>query len=157
MLKKLASLLTLAGGIVVMEIGNHFFDMILYPAVLIWLGILKGMVLLTFLSIIFNYLSVHAYRILGINGVMDSLYVLAAKSTLSGKITKFILRSGYWPTVVFLSWEDPTKAFIYVRRGVSKHFTQKDWFTFAWIHFLANVLHTLLVGGAIVGVRAVIN
>lgn len=140
-----------------MELENHFFDMILYPAVLIWLGIWKGMLVLTLLSLILNYVFAHAYRLLGVNDVINSLHVVATKPTWAGKITRFALNSGYLPTVIFLCWEDPTKAFIYVRKGVNKHFTKKDWYAFAWTHVLANVIHTFLVGSAIEIVRAVIN
>lgn len=140
-----------------MEAFNHGFDFVLYPAAIAFLGIWKGGVLMIILSMILNYIFAHFYRNMGVGEIFIWIDNASSNPNWIGKSFRFFLRAGYWPTLAFLAWEDPTKAFIYARKGVSKKFSTKDWIVFVEVNVLGNLIHTLSWGGIIALIRAIVS
>lgn len=141
-------------GFVTTMVVNDTFDYVMYPAMIGLLGPVKGGVIMTILSLGLNYGLVLIYNKTKTDWFgfewLRLQQDMEAK-TFVGRILHFTLRGGRWPAFVFLSWEDPFKAFVWIRgrKPVGAKFTKADWQWFFGTNFLGNLIWILMVSGAI--------
>lgn len=145
-------------GILGVELANHWFDIILYGLAIGYFGMLWGGGLMTLLSLPLNWMNIRIYRKLGASQLFEWMdaQVDGETPTAIGRVLRFFESLGYWPTVIFLCWEDPSKAFVFVRRGVNPSFNAMDWRVFLWTNFVGNLIHTISIGGLIAFIRALV-
>lgn len=132
--------------LVVTESFNHLYDFILFPAVILWLGTVVGWLVLTIGAFALNYYFAFLYKNAGFGEVIEWIRVRKDSDAqgFRAKCIKFILRMGYWPTFVLLSWDDPSKAFFFARGDkLGERFTAADW----QVLFLANAIGTIIWAG----------
>ena len=104
-------------GFVTVMVVNNLFDYLLYPLVIGLLGPIKGGASMMVLALGLNYALVLVYNRtkqdwFGFEWLRLQQDVKA--ETFTGRVLRITLRGGRWPAFVFLSWEDPFKAFIFV-------------------------------------------
>ena len=154
--------LGIAGAIVgLIEGQNQFFDYIVYPAVILWLGSIKGGLVMIGVALIINFLVVYWYR----NTTQDwfGLEWLKVQETIGattrfGRFLQRLLRFGKWPAYIAISIYDPAYGFIFLRgrEGQGPKFKKADWFWFIITTVIANLVWILLVSGVIGAIRQVI-
>ena len=149
--KKLAASGSRALGV---EVLNHAFDYMLYPLVVLLLGTLRGGVAMTILAVLLNYRLVQIYSKSQYDWYGFEWMKVKAAEQGTGWAGTF-LRMGMVPAFVFLSWEDPFKAFILVRgkKGVGCKFGRLDWITFLGANILGNLIWTGMLGSVIEGLK----
>jgi hypothetical protein len=143
-----------AASFTVMEALNHGVDFIVYPLMIGFLGPLKGGVIMTTFWLVTNYLLIAWYHKTKQDWFGFEWLALKKEeeaTTLSGKILRGALRIGHWPAFLFLCWEDPFKAFIFVRgrKASGFRFSKGDWGWFFAVNIIGNLIWILIISGAI--------
>ncbi len=145
--KKLAAI---GSGFLAIEAMNQSFDYLLYPAVIYWLGSLKGGVVMTILAVALNYALV-----LGYNKTKADWFgfewLQLQESRNAQSLLGRVMRLGRMPAFVFLSWEDPFKAFVFMRgrQQAGMRFSRVDWKWFVLANLIGNLIWILMVSGAL--------
>jgi len=145
--KKLAAI---GIGFLTIEASNQAFDYLLYPAVLYWLGSVKGGIVMTSLALIMNYSLVLVYNKTKADWFGFEWWALQESQntdTLLGRV----MRLGRMPAFVFLSWVDPFKAFVFMRgrQQAGLMFSRTDWKWFIAANLIGNLIWILMVSGAL--------
>ncbi len=125
--KKLGAL---GAGILGTEIVNHAIDYALYPGAIATLGVIRGGLLMFLVILVVNYLHIQIYRLVDVGDYIKRIDEMrgGVQTSSWGKFLKFCLNAGYWPTFLGLCFEDPAKAFVFVRGGkLRKWFNRADW------------------------------
>lgn len=153
--KKLGAIGT---GFVTTWIVNDSFDYVVYPLVLGLLGPYKGGIIMTAAAFGINYVLVLVYNKTKMDWFGFEWLRLQKDSeakTFGGRALRFALRGGRWPAFILLSWEDPFKAFVFIRGRMSagSRFTATDWKWFFGANLVGNVIWILMVSGTIGAVR----
>ena len=160
-MKKFKQLGIIGIGFTGVEILNHTFDFIMYPLVIGLLGPIKGGTVMTVFALGLNYILILGYHKTKQDWFGFEWLALKKQEeaqTLGGKIFRLILHMGHWPAFIFLCWEDPFKAFIFVRGRKAAGFTfdKSDWFWFYLANFIGNLIWILIVVGALEAIKALI-
>jgi hypothetical protein len=147
-------------AVAVIETQNHFFDYILYPATIVWLGAVKGGILMTVAALAMNYLIVVWY-----NKTRQDWFGLewlrfrekSEAQTITGGILRLLLMLGKWPSYVLISIYDPAYGFIFLRGRESRGWSisRTDWVWFVISNLIGNLAWILVLTGVIEGVRFV--
>lgn len=137
---------------------NILFDYVLYPAALLYFGTVTGGILMTGLSLVFNFTLILLYSIHDTDWFGFEEIRLTKDKQDGSRLIKSILKLGHWPAYFFLSLYDPFLAFVYAKgkRKSHKHFTLHDWFIFVLAHIIGNGGWILVVSGAIVIVKVLL-
>jgi len=140
--------------VAVLEGHGHFFDYVLYPAAIVWLGPIKGGLVMTALSFSISYLIIIWYNQtdqdwFGVEWLR--LQENTEAKSLSGRVFRFFLALGKWPAYVAITVYDPAYGFIYLRGRHSNGFnlTRTDWKWFVVGEIIGNLAWILLVSGAV--------
>lgn len=145
-----------ASGTVVAILEGHgqYFDLVLYPAAIAWLGPVKGGLIMTALSFMTSYLIIVWYNQtdrdwFGVEWLR--LQENTEGKTFSGRALRFFLRMGKWPAYVAITIYDPAYGFIYLRGRKSNglNLTRTDWKWFVVSELIGNLAWILLVTGVI--------
>ncbi len=130
-------------------IVNRLFNYLLYPAVIVLLGPLHGGAVMTVVALALNYSLVMVYEQTGQDWF--GFEWLRLQKERGGRFLRLALKSGHWPVFIFLSCEDPFKAFVFVRgrRPAGERFTQEDWVVFWGSNLIGNVVWILIVSGGV--------
>lgn len=144
----------IAASFTAVEVLNHVFDFVMYPLVIGFLGAVKGGAIMTILALFLNYMLVLFYNKTKQDWFGFEWLRLQRQEeakTGSGRILRHVLHFGHWPAYVFLCWEDPFKAFVFIRgrKEVGEKFNRRDWVWFFFSNFLGNLIWILIVVGAI--------
>lgn len=136
-------------GFVGTQIINDAFDYLLYPIVIGFLGSVRGGVIMTILAIVLNYIMVIIYN----RTKTDWLgleWLRLKRDEKSDSFLGRVIRAGWWPAFVLLSWEDPFKAFVFVRGRMpaGSRFKTTDWLWFFGANFVGNLIWILMLSGA---------
>lgn len=126
------------------------FDYLLYPAVIWWLGILKGGAVMTVLSFLYCWGILIFYDWakkdwLGIEMIKEVREYDGG--TTIGKITGWILKKGNLMVMLFLSIKfDPVIATVYMRHGANNYngLSGRDWKIFIASTLIGNTYWTLV-------------
>ena len=150
-----------AASFTLIEVFNHSFDFIMYPLVIGLMGPLRGGIIMTILALALNYGMVIAYRKTDKDWFGFEWLELRREEegkAFWGKFLKSLLKIGYWPAFIFLCWEDPFKAFVYVRgrKSVGSKFSKLDWTWFFLANLIGNLIWIILVSGAIEFIKFII-
>ena len=156
--KKLAAIGTGFLGTMVL---NDSFDYLMYPFMIGLLGPIRGGVIMTVLALGLNYSLVLIYNKTNADWFGFEWLRLQKDTearTLSGRVLKFALKGGHWPAFLFLSWEDPFKAFVFVRGRLpaGAKFTAADWRLFFEANLLGNLIWITMVSGLLEIIKRVI-
>lgn len=146
--------------VTLIEAQGHLFDYIAYPAAILWLGVIKGGMLMTVISFLLSYVIIIWYNKtkqdwFGIEWLR--LRSIVESKTLSGRMLSFILRLGKWPAYIAITVYDPAYGFIFLRGRQSVGFTltKADWAWFVVTELIGNLVWILFVSGAIELIRLV--
>lgn len=137
---------TVGATIFATETINHLFDFLLFPLLLIWFGTILGWAIVTLFAIILNYQFIFLYKKVGLHEAVQWIHDKKAKKAenVFDKFVKYLFHLGHIPTFIFLSWEDPSKAFFYIRgHKLGQSFSLHDWITL----FVSNAVGTLIWTG----------
>jgi len=145
--KKLAAI---GIGFLTVEVSNQAFDYLLYPAVLYWLGSLRGGLVMTALAVIMNYSLVLVYNKTKADWFGFEWLELQESRNAKSLLGR-VIRLGRIPTFVFLSWVDPFKAFVFMRgrQQAGMRFNRTDWKWFILANLIGNLLWIIMVSGAL--------
>lgn len=160
-LKKERGLGFFAAAVSVIEGSNQFFDYVMYPAVIAWLGAVRGGIFMTIVALVINYLVVIWYNKtkhdwFGLEWL--ELQETMESPTLFGKIVRVLSRFGKWPTFVALSIYNPPYGFIFLRGRNSKGYnlSSEDWFWYFVSNIIGNVVWILGIVGVFASIRSII-
>jgi hypothetical protein len=145
---------TITVGFLTIEVLNHAFDWVAYPLAIGFLGAVKGGILMTVVATLMNYGLVIIYNKTKQDWFGFEWLRLKREehaNTLEGKVLRTALRIGHWPAFAFLSWEDPFKAFVFIRgrKEPGQKFDRTDWLVFLGSNLLGNLIWILMVSGAL--------
>lgn len=151
------------GQIALGHLLNHasiiLFDYLLYPAAMVWFGLIEGGLIMTTLSAVYCYFIILVYRWSG----RDWLGIEIVRSIRDGpqhasntlRILRAILKSGQIPALIILSVRyDPFITVTYLRHGTPgwSGLSGQDWMVFWtslaisnlwWIGALSIVIEVL--------------
>lgn len=141
-------------GLLTLEVVNQGFDYVLYPLVIYKLGPIDGGVVMIVLALVLNLSLVVLYNITKQDWLGFEWLALQEDRNVGSLVGKAI-SAGRWPAFVFLSWEDPFKAFVFVRgrKQVGWRFTLTDWQWFLGANLLGNLIWIVMVSGVIETLR----
>ena len=130
--------LRFTAGVIGLQGFSYAFDYFLYPIMLLWLGVLKGTVVLFFLALVLNYIAILIYDKIKIDLFgFEELKKIKEEVTATGKKTflqKAILL-GDIPAFIVFSWYDPIFAVLYKRKSTQfDGFKRRDY----WILILST-------------------
>src|SRR4030043_1509693 len=134
-------------GLSFIYISNTLFDYLLYPFVIYKFDIIKGGLIMTFLSFIACLLIMKFYDYskrdwLGIEAIKSLKDYDGSKKI--GKLTAWIMKKSNPLVFLFLSIKyDPFITTVYLRLGKFNGMTNRDWIIFMGSLLLANVYWTL--------------
>jgi hypothetical protein len=134
-------------GFATKYLSDRLFDYILYPFVIYKVGLIKGGLIMTFLSLIACLLTMKFYDWskrdwLGIETIKDFKGYGGNKKI--GRITSWILKKSEPAVFLFLSVkEDPFITTVYLRQGKFNGMTRRDWTIFMSSLILSNAYWTL--------------
>ena len=149
--KKLAAI---GIGFLTLTLITDSIDYVVYPLAVGLLGPLKGGSMMTGFWLVANYFLVWGYNKTERDWFgFEWLRVQqeTESTTRWGKFLRFLLRRARWLFVAVLSWEDPFKAFVFVRgRMPAKHrFTAGYWRLFVGLNLLGNLIWIALISGVL--------
>ena len=136
---------TFGAGLLLKHSINEPFDLILYPAVLLWLGNIWGGLVMTALSVVLNVIIIRAYDwsktdwllIETLKGVRDEAVSVGKRKRL---IRRLLQKSD---TLAFfiLCLDDPITATLYLRKGSHQYngMSARDWKIFFAATIVANL------------------
>lgn len=137
----------LAIGITFNWVTSALFDWVLYPAVILWFGIVAGGIIMTFATFIVCYATILIYDYIRKDWLSLELIkdTLAKAKSYSGersclKFASTLLRKSDWLVLFFLSLKyDPAIVTIFARRGAYVGLGKRDWYIFVvcvlWSNF----------------------
>ncbi len=139
--------LELSTGLTAKYLSDKAFDYFLYPFVIFKFGILKGGIVMTFLSFIANLMTMKFYDW----SKRDWLGIEAIKSlktyngnTMLGRFTSWVLKRSDFVIFLFLSIQyDTFTTTAYLRRGKFNGMGKRDWTIFMGSLLLSNIYWTL--------------
>lgn len=151
---KVKKISIVGAGLLGTEVVNHAFDFIMYPLAIGFFGPLKGGGIMMVLALSLNYILILGYHKTKQDWFGFEWLALKKEEeskTFLGKILCLILHFGHWPAFLFLCWEDPFKAFIFVRgrKASGFRFSKGDWFWFFLSNFIGNLIWILIISGVI--------
>lgn len=134
-------------GLAAKYLGDRAFDYLLYPFVIFKLGILKGGIVMTFLSFLACIGTMKFYDW----SKRDWLGIETIKDLKSYSGNRTIRRFSSWllsksdPVVFLFSsiWYDPFITTVYLRRGKFNGMSRRDWKIFSGSLILGNAYWTL--------------
>ncbi|HEY4528510.1 MAG TPA: hypothetical protein VJJ48_01645 [Candidatus Paceibacterota bacterium] len=152
MWKKLGAIGT---GFMTTMVVNDAFDYLMYPAMIGFLGPVKGGAIMTALALGLNYILVLVYNKTKTDW-FGFEWLRLQEDKQSNSFAGKVLRTGRWPAFIFLSWEDPFKAFVFVRGRLpaGSRFTATDWKWFFGTNLIGNLVWILMVSGAIGAIKS---
>lgn len=152
--KKLAAS---GSAIASVEMINHLFDYVVFPAVVLYFGVVRGWVIMTILAMTLNYTLVRFYARSRHDWYGFELLRLQSEKQ-ANNWKGALIRYGRVPAFIFLSWEDPFKAFILVRnkKATGYWFDKLDWLTFFGANIIGTLIWTGMLGAGIEIVKRVI-
>lgn len=128
------------------------FDLLLYPSVIWYFGLLYGAGIMWFLSLVICYVTLLFYDWsqtdwLGIE-TLKNIRETEKRSGVLHRLLKWVLRRGDWVTLLFLSikW-DPFICVAYMRHGAHQYngMTRRDWKIFWTSLVISNGWWTVVV------------
>lgn len=131
-------------GLAMKRAINWPFDLILYPAMMVWLGHLWGGVVMTILSLFLNLLVIAGYDW----AKTDWLLIEALKKLRDDPpddgwrgVVGRTLRKGDVPAFFILCADDPITATLYLRHGSHQYngLSRRDWRIFLAATMVANL------------------
>lgn len=134
-------------GLAAKYLSDRAFDYLLYPFVIFKLGILKGGIVMTFLALIANIMTLSFYDWskrdwLGIEAIKD-LKTYSGKKMI-GRFTSWILQRSDSVIFLFLSLRyDAFTTTVYMRQGKFNGMKGRDWTVFMGSLLLSNAYWTL--------------
>lgn len=149
----------IGAGFLGTEIINQSFDWILFPIVIGFMGPVRGGSIMMVLALLLNLAMIFVYnKTTGDWFGFEWLRSQESDTTKTGRIVKNLLRYGRWPAFVFLSWEDPFKAFVFIRGRSSSRigFNRTDWLVFLGANFIGILIWILMVSGALELIKRVV-
>ena len=143
-MKKLVSLfkngatVTLAGGL--LWAINNLFDWVLYPLVIYVAGNIEGAVIMTLLSVPFNYALIRAYDKIGLDLFLLERAKGVGLNQTNNSFVNRVKNNSRWLGFVMLSFWDPIPAVIYIRKETNayKGLSRSDWLCFIAATLIAN-------------------
>lgn len=141
-------LATLILGITANQIMVIFFNWVLYPFVIWKFGIIKGGIIMTFLSFIVCYITLLLYDYLKKDWLGIELIKSLRESNSDKKINKILswaMKKGNMALMIFLSIKfDPFITIAYMRKGFEEYngLTFRDWKIFILSIFISNFYWT---------------
>lgn len=133
------------------------FDYVLYPYVIWKCGVLKGSVVMTFLSFLICYATILFYDWskqdwLGVESLKAIKEEGGGREGRLAKTMSWLMRKGEWMTFIALSiWKDPFITVAYMRKGAHQYngLSKRDWNIFLWSVVLSNAWWTLVAFGGV--------
>lgn len=147
---------TVAAALIATESFNHFFDFVIFPFVILWLGTVWGWITMTILSLFLNYYFILIYKRVGLDGVVKWIHdVKGGEAKGFWEVCmRFIFHLGHLPTFILLSWEDPSKAFFYMRgHKMKEKFSVVDWQVLILSNTIGTVIWTGMWGVGITAIK----
>lgn len=140
-------------GFLTVEAINQSFDWILFPLVIGFFGPIKGGAVMFVIALTLNFSLILVYNKtksdwFGFEWLRNKE---AETETRTSKIVRVALRFGRWPGFVLLSWEDPFKAFVFIRGRSSAEngFDRTDWIVFLSANLIGVLIWIIMVSGAL--------
>jgi len=129
---------------------SYFFDYVIYPPVLVWLGLLNGTIVLFLVLLVLNYFVILIYDKLRTDLFgFEQLKELKSQAKTNSKKT-FIQRVILWgdiPAFIAFSWYDPIFAVLYKRDGAQfDGFKKRDYFILVLSTFTGCLLWSAVLG-----------
>lgn len=134
-------------GLTAKYLSDRAFDYLLYPFVIFKLGILKGGIVMTFLALIANIMTLSFYDWskrdwLGIEAIKNLKAYNGNK--MIGRFTSWILKRSEPAIFLFLSLRyDAFTTTVYLRHGKFNGMSKRDWTIFMGSLLISNVYWTL--------------
>ncbi len=147
---------TVAAALIATESFGHFFDFAVFPFVLLWLGSVWGWVLLTLFSFVINYYFIRIYKRVGLDALVKWIHDIKGGEAkgIWEVFMRHVFRLGHIPTFILLSWEDPSKAFFYLRgHKLKEKFSVVDWQVMILATAVGTAIWTGLWGAGITGLK----
>ncbi len=142
---------------------EFFFDYMLYPAVIAWLGAIVGGLALTVLSASVCYLYILFYDWSKKDWLgLELLKEMRDGGEHHGHIARFIQRiarkSDWLAFLVFSCYTDPFMTTVYMRKGVGAYdgLSRRDWKIFWASVLVANLWWTTMMALAVEAVRSIL-
>lgn len=141
-------------GIFTTEVLGRIYDYVLYPFVILKLGLLYGSIVMTTLSTFVVYGLIWVYNQTRHDWFgLEWLQLESSKESksLTGRILRIALRRGKMLAFILLSIEDPLKAFVFIRgrKGSATKFNKLDWEWFFASNLISNFVWIIMVSGAL--------
>lgn len=136
--------LTLCAGLAMKRAINYPFDLLLYPAMMIWLGNLSGGVVMTILSVILNLIVISAYDWSKTDWLaIETLKELKETEDLGfwKRLVHKLLQKSDIVAFLVLCFDDPITTTLYLRHGAHQYngMSRRDWNIFLLATVVANV------------------
>lgn len=136
---------------------NHFFDYILSPALIFWLGPFQGGTTFFVIAFVSNYLLVVWYKRTTADWFGFEWLRLKEK-TGSKKLVELLLKKARPVTYIGLCVYDPTYGFIYQQgRKSGSHFSPTDWGWFVLSNLIGILVWIVFMSGTIEGIKHLWN
>lgn len=143
------------------NVEETFFDYVVYPAVIAWLGMVYGGIAMTALSALMCWIYILAYDWSKKDWFGFELLKEARDGeeagTRIGRIVQKVARKSDLAAFLALSvYSDPFFTTVYMRKGAAVYngMSRRDWLVFWGSVLFANLWWTLAMTGAIEGIRA---
>ena len=145
------------------NVEETLFDYLLYPAVIAWLGVAYGGLVMTALSALLCYLYILAYDWSGKDWFGFELAKEARDSEeVEGggrlwRAVQWATRKGDWAAFLALSmYSDPFFTTVYMRKGAGAYngLSGRDWKVFWGSVIVANLWWTAAMTSVVEGIRA---
>jgi len=147
----------LATGFLAWSVVDHAFDYVLYPFVIWKLGLWRGGLLMSVLSLLYCLLLLRFYDHLGRDWLgiefVKGLRVYEGSSRWRRWIAWLIVRSDWIAFLVLSLHNDPFITTTYLRHGAYNGMTARDWRIFMGSWVLANTAWIVICFG---GVQALV-
>lgn len=139
-------------------IGSYYifswaYDYVIVSFFLLYLGFLRGMIVVVILSMIVDYATMKFYDWFKKDWLaLESIKKLEDKKDVIGKLFRFVRGKGVVLTIIILSLT--SNAFIvtaYVRKGINLYngLSRRDWIVFFTSSILTNIYWIFVIGGGI--------
>ncbi len=135
---------TLGAGLAMKRFINYPFDLVLYPAMMIWLGYIWGGFVMTLLSVFLNLLIIKGYDWSKTDWLLIETLKGIREEPSAGKskqfLGKFLQKSNVLAFFV-LCFDDPITVTLYLRHGSYQYngMSRHDWKMFFSATVIANL------------------
>jgi hypothetical protein len=154
----------MAVGHTAKHIEEILLDFMLYPAIIAWLGAVKGGAIMMAFSALMCLLYLRFYDWAGkdlfgfelLKEVRDG----GAKKGRFARFAQWVIQKGDWLTFLFLScYMDPFMTTVDMRRGAGKYngLSKRDWKIFWGSVVVANLWWTVLMTLAVTSARSILH